>query len=104
MNDATHVVKEYKAYENGGELFLSTCDSRGGGVGVFVNSSMAKNIDSFEELMTRTGRLRVRRCGPTLTLTIFAVRQHQGTKETKLKISIWTCKSSAEKILPSTRS
>ncbi|ETN80233.1 hypothetical protein NECAME_09286 [Necator americanus] len=49
-----------------------TCDSRGvGGVGVPVNTSMAKNMDSFEQLTTRIGRLRMRRCGPTLALNIF---------------------------------
>ncbi|ETN76172.1 hypothetical protein NECAME_03545 [Necator americanus] len=38
------------------ELFLGTCDSRGvGGVGVLVNTNMAKNIDSFEQLTTRIG-------------------------------------------------
>ncbi|KAK6751078.1 hypothetical protein RB195_002821 [Necator americanus] len=59
-------------YETGEELFLGTCDSRGvGGVGVLVNTSMAKNIDSFEQLTTRIGRLRMRRCGPTPALTIF---------------------------------
>ncbi|ETN71133.1 hypothetical protein NECAME_04696, partial [Necator americanus] len=52
---------------------LGTCDSRGvGGVGVLVNTSMTKNIDSFEQLTTRIGRLRTRRCGPTPALTIFA--------------------------------
>ncbi|KAK6735742.1 hypothetical protein RB195_018775 [Necator americanus] len=40
-------------YETGEELFLGTCDSRGvGGVGMLVNTSMAKNIDSFEQLTT----------------------------------------------------
>ncbi|KAK6755689.1 hypothetical protein RB195_014212 [Necator americanus] len=34
-------------------------------------TSMAKNIDSFEQLTTRIGRLRMRRCGPTPALTIF---------------------------------
>ena len=59
-------------YETGEELFLGTCDSRGvGGVGVLVNSSMAKNIDSFEQPTTRIGLLRMRRCGPTPALTIF---------------------------------
>ncbi|KAK6736387.1 hypothetical protein RB195_019208 [Necator americanus] len=59
-------------YETGEELFLGTCDSRGvGGVGVHVNTSMAKNIDSFEQLTTRIGRLRMRRCGATPALTIF---------------------------------
>ncbi|KAK6740233.1 hypothetical protein RB195_008606 [Necator americanus] len=61
-------------YETGEELFLGTCDSRGvGGVGVLVNTSMAKNIDSFEQLTTRIGRLRMRRCGPIPALTIFVV-------------------------------
>ncbi|ETN82037.1 hypothetical protein NECAME_17808, partial [Necator americanus] len=59
-------------YETGEEPFLGTCDSRGvGGVGVFVNTRTAKNIDSFEQLTTRIGRLRMRRCGPTPALTIF---------------------------------
>ncbi|KAK6751675.1 hypothetical protein RB195_003223 [Necator americanus] len=59
-------------YDTGEELFLGTCDSRGvGGVDVLVNTSMAKNIDSFEQLTTRIRRLRMRRCGPTPTLTIF---------------------------------
>ncbi|KAK6750784.1 hypothetical protein RB195_002634 [Necator americanus] len=59
-------------YETGEELFLGTCDSRGvGGVGVLVNTRTAKNIDSFEQLTTRIGRLRMRRCGPTPALTIF---------------------------------
>ncbi|ETN82457.1 hypothetical protein NECAME_17707, partial [Necator americanus] len=54
-------------YETGEELFLGTCDSRGvGGVGVLVNTSMAKNIDSFEQLTTRIGRL-----DPTPALTMF---------------------------------
>ncbi|ETN78514.1 hypothetical protein NECAME_10333 [Necator americanus] len=58
--------------ETGEELFLGTCDSRGvGGVGVLVSTSMAKNIDSFEQLTTRIGRLRMRRCGPIPALTIF---------------------------------
>ncbi|ETN83353.1 hypothetical protein NECAME_07414 [Necator americanus] len=43
-------------YETGEELILGTCDSRGvGGFGVLVNTSMAKNIDSFEQLTTRIG-------------------------------------------------
>ncbi|KAK6742850.1 hypothetical protein RB195_010237 [Necator americanus] len=42
-------------YETGEELFLGTCDSRSvGGVGVLLNTSMAKNIDSFKQLTTRT--------------------------------------------------
>ncbi|KAK6760990.1 hypothetical protein RB195_022168 [Necator americanus] len=59
-------------YETVEELFSGTCDSRGvGGVGVLVNTRTAKNIDSFEQLTTRIGRLRMRRCGSTPVLTIF---------------------------------
>ncbi|KAK6762626.1 hypothetical protein RB195_023374 [Necator americanus] len=62
-------------YETGKELFLGTFNSRGvGGVGVLVNTSMAKNIDSFEQLTTRIGRLRIRKCGPTPALTIRRLR------------------------------
>ncbi|KAK6740785.1 hypothetical protein RB195_008934 [Necator americanus] len=58
-------------YKTGEHLFLGTCDSRDAdGVGVLVNTSMAKNVDSFEQL-TPDGRLRMRRCGPTPALTIF---------------------------------
>uniref|UniRef100_A0A0K0D622 Endo/exonuclease/phosphatase domain-containing protein n=1 Tax=Angiostrongylus cantonensis TaxID=6313 RepID=A0A0K0D622_ANGCA len=50
-------------YDTGEELFLGTCDTRGvGGVGVLVTSM---NIDSFEQLTNRIGRLRLRRCGST---------------------------------------
>ncbi|ETN73396.1 hypothetical protein NECAME_13542 [Necator americanus] len=43
-------------YETGEELFLGTSDSRGvGGVGVLVNTSMVKNMDSIEQLTTRIG-------------------------------------------------
>ncbi|KAK6765243.1 hypothetical protein RB195_025250 [Necator americanus] len=74
-------------YETREELFLGTCDRRCvGGVGVLVNTSMAKNIDSFEQLTTRIGRLRMRRCGPTPALTVFV--QHQATKKKKSKLSI----------------
>ncbi|ETN71781.1 hypothetical protein NECAME_19171 [Necator americanus] len=56
-------------YKTGDHLFLGTCDSRdAGGVGVLVNTSLAKNIDSFDQLTPRIGRMR--RCGPTPALTI----------------------------------
>ena len=62
----------HAVYETGEELFLGTCDSRGvGGVGVLVNTHLAMNIDSYESLTTRIGRLRLRRCGSTPALTIF---------------------------------
>ncbi|KAK6743976.1 hypothetical protein RB195_010961 [Necator americanus] len=57
------------------ELFLETYASRGvDGDSDLVNTSMAKNIYSFEQLTTRIGRKlfeRMRRCGPTPALTIF---------------------------------
>uniref|UniRef100_A0A7I4Z2K6 Endo/exonuclease/phosphatase domain-containing protein n=1 Tax=Haemonchus contortus TaxID=6289 RepID=A0A7I4Z2K6_HAECO len=59
-------------FETGEELFLATRDSRGvGGVGVLANTHLATNIDSYESLTTRIGRLRSRRCGSTQALTIF---------------------------------
>ncbi|KIH43586.1 hypothetical protein ANCDUO_26404, partial [Ancylostoma duodenale] len=59
-------------FDTGEELFLGTCDSRGvGGVGVLVNTNLAINIDSFEQLTTRIGRLRLRRCGSMPAVTIF---------------------------------
>uniref|UniRef100_A0A0K0DMJ6 Endonuclease/exonuclease/phosphatase domain-containing protein n=1 Tax=Angiostrongylus cantonensis TaxID=6313 RepID=A0A0K0DMJ6_ANGCA len=35
--------------------------------------SLSMNIDSFEQLTTRIGRLRLKRCGSTPALTIFVV-------------------------------
>ncbi|EYC25013.1 hypothetical protein Y032_0012g1643 [Ancylostoma ceylanicum] len=59
-------------FDTGEELFLGTSDSRGvGGVGVLVNTNLAMNIDSFEQLTTRIGRLRLRRCGSMPVLTVF---------------------------------
>ncbi|KAK6755665.1 hypothetical protein RB195_014193 [Necator americanus] len=49
-------------YETGEELFSGTCDSSGGGVGVLVNTSMAKNIDYLEQPKIRIGHLRIRKC------------------------------------------
>ncbi|ETN72431.1 hypothetical protein NECAME_18859 [Necator americanus] len=52
-------------YKTGEKVFLRTCDSRGvDGVGVLVNMSMARNINSFEQLTTRIGRLRIGRYHP----------------------------------------
>uniref|UniRef100_A0A0K0DDD3 Endo/exonuclease/phosphatase domain-containing protein n=1 Tax=Angiostrongylus cantonensis TaxID=6313 RepID=A0A0K0DDD3_ANGCA len=64
-------------YDSGEELFLGTCDSREGcGVRVLVNTSLPMNIDSFEQLLTRIGLLRLKRCGstPALTKTIHSSR------------------------------
>ncbi|VDM57077.1 unnamed protein product [Angiostrongylus costaricensis] len=60
--------------DTGEELFLGTCDSRGvGGAGFLVNTSLSMNIDSFEQLATRIGCLRLKRRGSILALTIFVV-------------------------------
>ncbi|KIH69517.1 hypothetical protein ANCDUO_00141 [Ancylostoma duodenale] len=59
-------------FDTGEELFLGTCDrTRASGVGVLVNTNLVMNIDSFEQLTTRIGRLRLRRCGSIPALTIF---------------------------------
>ncbi|VDM54941.1 unnamed protein product [Angiostrongylus costaricensis] len=58
-------------YDTGEELFLGTCDSRVGGVGVLVNTSLSMSIDSFQQLATRIGLLRLKRCGSVTALTIF---------------------------------
>uniref|UniRef100_A0A0K0DR34 Endo/exonuclease/phosphatase domain-containing protein n=1 Tax=Angiostrongylus cantonensis TaxID=6313 RepID=A0A0K0DR34_ANGCA len=61
-------------YDTGKELFLGSCDSRGvGGVGVLANTSLSMNMESFEQLTTRIGRLRLKRCGSIPVLTIFVV-------------------------------
>ncbi|VDO69867.1 unnamed protein product [Heligmosomoides polygyrus] len=62
----------HAAYDSGEELFLETCDSRGvGGVDVLVNAHLAMNIDSYESLTIRVGRLRLKRCGSVPALTVF---------------------------------
>ncbi|KAK6749891.1 hypothetical protein RB195_002106 [Necator americanus] len=59
-------------YKTGEKVFLRTCDSRGvDGIGVLINMSIARNIDSFEQLTTRIGRLRMGRYGSTPSLIIF---------------------------------
>ncbi|VDP07397.1 unnamed protein product [Heligmosomoides polygyrus] len=61
----------HASYDTGEELFLGTCDSRGvGGVGVLVNTHLAMNIDSYESLTSRIGRLRLKRCGSVPALTV----------------------------------
>ncbi|KIH65072.1 hypothetical protein ANCDUO_04608 [Ancylostoma duodenale] len=57
-------------FDTGEELFLETCHSRR--VGVLVNTNLVMNIDSFQQLTIRIGRLRLRRCGSIAALTIFA--------------------------------
>ncbi|VDM55051.1 unnamed protein product [Angiostrongylus costaricensis] len=61
-------------YDTGEELFLGRCDSEGvGGVGVLINMSLSMNIDSFEQLTTRIGRLRLKRRGSIPALRIIVV-------------------------------
>ncbi|KAK6755858.1 hypothetical protein RB195_014321 [Necator americanus] len=60
----------YNARTLASEAAIEDLMIRGVG-GVDVNTSMVKNIDSFEQLTTRIGRLRMRRCGPSPALTIF---------------------------------
>ncbi|VDM58203.1 unnamed protein product [Angiostrongylus costaricensis] len=44
-----------------------------GGVGVLVNTSLPMSINSFEQLATRIGRLRLKRCGSILASRILVV-------------------------------
>ncbi|KAK6728203.1 hypothetical protein RB195_005698 [Necator americanus] len=61
-------------HDTGEQLFLGTCDSKGaGGVGVLVNTNIAVNIHSFEQHISRLGRLWMRRSGSTPALTFFVV-------------------------------
>uniref|UniRef100_A0A158P6T3 Endonuclease/exonuclease/phosphatase domain-containing protein n=1 Tax=Angiostrongylus cantonensis TaxID=6313 RepID=A0A158P6T3_ANGCA len=73
--DETRRLRQFNAvYSTGEELLLVTCDSRGvSGVGVLVNTSLSMNIDSFEQLTTRIGCLRLKRCGSIPALPIFVV-------------------------------
>ncbi|VDM62438.1 unnamed protein product [Angiostrongylus costaricensis] len=60
--------------DTGKELFLGKRGSRGvWGVGVLINTSLSINIDLFEQLTTRIGRLRLKACGSILASTIFVV-------------------------------
>ncbi|VDM56168.1 unnamed protein product [Angiostrongylus costaricensis] len=61
-------------YDTGKELYLGTCDNTGiGGVAVFVSTNWSVNIDSFEQLTTRFGHLRLKRCATMPALTILIV-------------------------------
>ncbi|RCN45760.1 hypothetical protein ANCCAN_08210 [Ancylostoma caninum] len=58
-------------------MFLGTCDSRRvGGVGVLVNTNVVMNIDSFKQLTTRIGCLRLRRCGSMPAVIIFVNEEY----------------------------
>ncbi|ETN84258.1 hypothetical protein NECAME_06946 [Necator americanus] len=59
-------------YDTGEQLFLGTCDNGGvGGVGFLVKPNMVIIVDSFKQLTSRIGRLRMKRCGSTPVLIIF---------------------------------
>ncbi|VDM62235.1 unnamed protein product [Angiostrongylus costaricensis] len=63
---------DYAFYYTGEEQFLEACDSRGVS-SVHVNTSLSVSIDSFEQLTTPIGRLRLKRCGAIAALTIVFV-------------------------------
>ncbi|WKX90251.1 hypothetical protein Q1695_009248 [Nippostrongylus brasiliensis] len=44
-----------------------------GGIGILVKTNLAMNIDSFEQLTTRIGRIRLIRLGSMPALTVFVV-------------------------------
>ncbi|VDM64692.1 unnamed protein product [Angiostrongylus costaricensis] len=60
-------------YDSGEELFLVACGSGVDGVGVLVNRTLSMNSGSFEQIVTRIGRLRLKRRGSIPALTIFVV-------------------------------
>ncbi|VDM56204.1 unnamed protein product [Angiostrongylus costaricensis] len=95
-------------HDTGEELFLGPCDNRGvGGVGLFVNRSLSMNIDSFEQLTTGIGRLRLKKRGlipAWLWQSSSFTRQHQTLTKKKSKRSIWIWRSSTEKTTHSLRS
>ncbi|VDM51978.1 unnamed protein product [Angiostrongylus costaricensis] len=60
-------------YDTGKQLFIGTCDSRADrGVGVFADISLARNLDSFEQLTVQIGLL------------------HQAVAKKEATGSIWT--------------
>ncbi|VDO70216.1 unnamed protein product [Heligmosomoides polygyrus] len=64
----------HAVHDSGEELFLGTCDNRGG-VGVLVNTHLAMNTNSYESLTIRIGRLRLKRCGSVPALTVFVAQR-----------------------------
>ncbi|KAK6736223.1 hypothetical protein RB195_019103 [Necator americanus] len=58
--------------DNKEKLLLRICDNRGAvEVAALVNTNMAMNINSFEQLTIRIGRVRMRTCESILAVTIF---------------------------------
>ncbi|VDM55512.1 unnamed protein product [Angiostrongylus costaricensis] len=88
-------------YDTGEELFQALCESRGvGGADVLVNTSLSMNINSFELLTIRIGRLRLRRRGSIPVLTIFVVYEPTSNyDEEGVKRSIRTSRSFTKKTI-----
>lgn len=60
------------AYDSEKELFVETYGSMGvGDVGVIFDTHLGMNIDSYESLASRIGRLPLKRCGFRPALTVF---------------------------------
>ncbi|ETN78196.1 hypothetical protein NECAME_10518 [Necator americanus] len=75
-----------------------------GGVSVLVNTTMAKNIDFFEQLNTRIGRLGMRRCYSMPVLTIFVAYSPTSSYEEEVEAFYGPDgpgRSSTEKTIPS---
>ncbi|VDO77776.1 unnamed protein product [Heligmosomoides polygyrus] len=95
----------YAAYDSGEELFLETCDSRGvGSVGVLVYTPLAMNIDSYESLTTRIGRLQLKRCGAVPASTVYVTYAPTSDYDDKdVEAFTWSFRSCIRKITPYTR-
>ncbi|KAK6765738.1 hypothetical protein RB195_025568 [Necator americanus] len=71
----------------GEELFLGACDSRRVGyVAVLISTNMAMNINSFEQLTTRIGPLRMGLCGSTPALTTFVAYAPTSSSEEEVEV------------------
>ncbi|KAK6757800.1 hypothetical protein RB195_015554 [Necator americanus] len=95
-------------YETAEGQFLETSNSCGvGGVSVFVNTNMTMNIDSFEQITTRIGRLVVDGkmwSNPSFGHLRLLRSNIKLQKKKTTKLLMWTWRSSIKKTISSTRS
>ncbi|VDM53914.1 unnamed protein product [Angiostrongylus costaricensis] len=67
-------VRKSRHYDTEEGLFSGTWHGRGvGGISVLVSICLPRNVDSFTQLATGMGRLRLKQCGSITASTIFVV-------------------------------